>query len=75
MYHIKGLVIVNTDHDFYYKQHLHYGTVKRELVKYVQLFIEWFLEYKVIVIEDNMMCLMLEEANLVSFPDEGFSES
>ena len=74
MYHIKGLVIVNTDHDFSYKQHLDYVTVKHELVKYVQ-FIEWFLEYKVIVIEDNMMCLMLEEANLVSFPDEGFSES
>ena len=60
---------------FFYKQHLDYVTVKHELVKDVQLFIEWFLENKVFVIEDNMMCLMLEEANLVSFPDEGFSES
>lgn len=44
--------------------------LKHELVKEnVQIFIEWFLENKVIVIEDNMMHLMLEEADLGSFLD------
>ena len=44
--------------------------LKHELLKEnVQIFIEWFLENKAIVIEDNMMHLMLEEADLGSFLD------
>ena len=47
----------------------HYVTVKHEVIKDVQLLLECFLENKVSVIEDNMMCLMLEEAGLGSFLD------